>query len=96
MQKAYHAMRIGSDYRYPFMRASLKTRAKLLRKNAYGLDQKGDVPDDQPMNIEDTATPMNQHQTGVNKVNSTPDSAASEEFPWLGEHEHRFPSRGRD
>lgn len=73
-------------------------KAKLLKKNAYGADQKGEVVDGGtkgPMNIEDTSTPLSQHKTPINPVNTIRDVDASEEFPGLGEHMHRFPPRGR-
>jgi hypothetical protein len=70
-------------------------RARLLRRKAYGLDQKGDVSDRRDLNIEDTATPMPQHKTPVNKMNTTGDRDARSEFPWLGEHTTRSPSRER-
>jgi hypothetical protein len=70
-------------------------KAKLLRRRAYGLDQKGEVDDHQDMNLEDTSTPMSEHKTPVNKVNTTGDPEAEVQFPWLGEHTHFLPSRGR-
>lgn len=73
----------------------LLLRAKLLRRRAYGMDQKGEVDDNGPMNLEDTSTPMSEHKTPGNPMNMVTDSDAREEFPWLGEHTQRFPSRGR-
>ena len=71
-------------------------KAKLLRRNAgYGLDAKGEVQDGLGKNIEDTSTPMTQHRTTVNLMNTIRDSDAELEFPGLGEHMHRFPSRGK-
>jgi hypothetical protein len=70
-------------------------RAKLLRRRAYGLDQKGEVADNGDMNIEDTSTPMTEHKTPGNKINMTNDSEAKRDFPWLGENIHHFPSRGK-
>lgn len=69
-------------------------KAKLLRRNAYGWDQSGEVIDNQQKNVEDTATPVSQHQTPPNIANILHDTEAEEEFPGLGEHMHRYPSRG--
>ncbi len=75
----------------------MRTKAKLLMKNAYGLDQAGEVIDDhkQPLNIEDTSTPLSQHKTPINPVNTITDIDAKQDFPGLGEHMQRYPSRGR-
>lgn len=77
----------------------MSVKPKLLRKNAYGLDQKGEVLDSNPqgpLNIEDTSTPLSQHKTPINMGNSISDVEAKIEFPGLGEHKHRFPGRGRN
>lgn len=77
---------------------SMRVKPKLLRKNAYGLDQKGEVIDSNPkgpLDIEETSTPLSQHKTPINKGNTITDIEAKIEFPGLGEHMHRFPARGR-
>lgn len=73
----------------------MRRKAKLLTKNAYGLDQKGEVVDNQPKNIEDTSTPLTQHKTPLNLNNMIHDVEAETEFPGLGQHMHRYPSRGK-
>lgn len=75
----------------------MRRKAKLLTKNAYGLDQKGEVGGsfNEPLNIEDTSTPLSQHKTPINPANTITDVEAEVEFPGLGEHQHRYPSRGR-
>jgi len=72
-------------------------RPRLLRRVAYGLDQKQEPDDHQGMNLEDTSTPASGHTTPINPVNSTGDAEAERQFPWLGEHTHVFPvHRGRN
>lgn len=68
-----------------------------LCKKAYGWDVKGDVsnPLSGPLNIEDTSTPLSQHKTPLNMVNMLTDVEAKREWPGLGVHMHRFPSRGK-
>lgn len=74
----------------------MRLKAKLLRRRAYGMDQKGEVQDNQPKNIEDTSTPLTQHKTPFNPVNTIRDPQAEAEFPGLGEHLHRYPGhRGK-
>lgn len=73
----------------------MRVKAKLLRRKAYGLEQTGEVHDNQPMNIEDTSTPLTQHKTPINPVNTIRDPEAETDFPGLGKHMQRFPGRGR-
>lgn len=68
---------------------------KLLQKRSYGLDQSGEVLDKQQENIEDSSEPSTKHETPHNPVNLAVDSEAKKEFPGLGEHKTRLPSRGR-
>lgn len=49
----------------------------------------------QPLNIEDTSTPLSQHKTPINPVNTIRDVDAQRDFPGLGEHMQRYQSRGR-
>ena len=82
----------------PSKRAS-RRKPKLLTKNAYNMgDQTGEVIDSNPngpLNVEDTSTPLTQHKTPINMGNSLSDTEAKIEFPGLGEHMQRFPSRGK-
>jgi len=72
----------------------VRFKARLLQKpkRSYGLNATDDI-DDQNKNAEETATPMNHHETPPNAVNTAYDTAA-DEFPGLGKHKHRFPARG--
>jgi hypothetical protein len=74
-------------------------KPKLLRRNAYNMgDQRGEVIDSNPkgpLNVEDTSTPLSQHKTPINMGNSLSDVSAKMEFKGLGDHMHRYPSRGK-
>ncbi len=74
----------------------MRQKAKLLRRNAYGLDESAGADTAvEGLNIEDTATPMNQHKTTVNPGNLLRDVEAETDFKGLGKHMQRFPSRGK-
>jgi len=68
-------------------------RSKLLQKIGYGLDQTGEVMDQQQKNIEDTSEPQDHHETEHNAVNLSSDAVAEKEFPGLGRRQFRFPAR---
>jgi hypothetical protein len=59
------------------------TATKLLRRNAYGLDQSGEILDNQQENVEDMANPSKNNETPVNPANITRDFEAEEDFPEL-------------
>ena len=46
-------------------------RSRLLQKVSYGLDQTGEVMDQQQKNIEDTSEPQDHHETEHNAVTSS-------------------------
>lgn len=69
-------------------------QSKLLRRQAYGLDQSGEVMDQQQENIEDKSEPWDRHETPHNPINELVDTEARKEFPGLGQAKTRFPPRG--
>jgi hypothetical protein len=68
-------------------------RSKLLQKLGYGLEQSGEVMDQQQKNIEDTAQPKDNNETEHNVVNMSTDAVAEKDFPGLGRRQMRFPAR---
>jgi hypothetical protein len=68
--------------------------SKLFKKLSYSYDQTGEIADAAQENIEDTSDkPEENHETEHNAVNLSSDAQAEKDFPGLGRHQVRMPTR---